>query len=108
LIERVLRKGENPTMPEPTKEEFEEALAFLRTIPEYHDLVHYGDDPKTNKLLTVRGASGLIGISPRIVEDYAQSGKFRGALRYPDLGWRIPYTSLIYFMADLRRQSQAG
>jgi hypothetical protein len=102
------QKGEGFAMPEPTNEEFEESLAFLRSIPEYHDLVNYGEDPKTNKLLTIRGASGLIGISPRIVEDYAESGKFRGALRYPDLGWRIPYTSLIYFMAELRRRSQAG
>jgi len=95
-------------MPEPAKEEFEAALAFLRTIPEYQKLVEYGDNPKSNKLLTIRGASVLIGISPPFVEQYVTSGRFRGALEYPELGWRIPYSALIYFMADLRRQSQTG
>jgi hypothetical protein len=95
-------------MPEPTQEEIVRAEAILRTIPEYQALIAYGEDPKSSKLLGPGGASKLSGLSEHAIRKYADEGRLHGAINYPDLGWRIPYSALVTFIAQVYRQSQAG
>lgn len=95
-------------MPEPSAQEIAKAEAILNSIPEYRALIEYGADPKSNRLMGPGQASKLSGLSEHAIRKYADEGRFHGAINYPDLGWRIPYSALVTFIAEVYRQSQTG
>ena len=92
-------------MPEPTQNEVQEAEALLSTIPEYRDLV----DPKNRgRVLKTGEAARLSRLTDHNIRTYAEKGLLHGAIHFPD-GWRIPYSSLVCFVAEqYRRSQQAG
>jgi hypothetical protein len=89
-------------MPEPTPIEVEQAEAALSTIPEYRDLVA----PRNHgRMLKTGEAARLSRLTDHNIRTYAEKGLLHGAINFPD-GWRIPYSSLVCFVADQYRRSQ--
>jgi len=92
-------------MPQPTQDEVQKAEELLSTIPEYRELV----DPRNRGRVFKTGeAARLSHLTDHNIRTYAEKGLFHGAINFPD-GWRIPYSSMIYFVADqYRRSKQVG
>jgi hypothetical protein len=91
------------TMPEPTADEVGQAEALLGTIPEYRPLV---DPTNRGHVFKTGEAARLAHLSDHAIRTYAEKGLFHGAIHFPDTGWRIPYSSLVCFVADQYRRSR--
>ncbi len=90
-------------MPQPTQDEIQRAEELLRTIPEYAALV---DPANRGKMFRVGEASQLAKLTDYSVRNFAEKGFIHGAIRFPDGQWRIPYSSLVCFVAEQYRNSQ--
>jgi len=90
-------------VPEPTADEVAQAEALLGTIPEYRPLV---DPNNRGRVFKTGEAARLSHLSDHAIRTYAEKGLFHGAIHFPDTGWRIPYSSLVCFVADQYRRSR--
>jgi hypothetical protein len=90
-------------MPEPTSDEVARAEAMLSRVPEFAPLV--GDGRPFWKTGEV---AGLLGVTDHIVRGWCESGQIRGATKYDqNVGWRIPRSGLLVFLATRQSGQQA-
>ncbi|HEV2459221.1 MAG TPA: hypothetical protein VGS80_12755 [Ktedonobacterales bacterium] len=93
-------------MTEPTEGEWKAAEALLDAIPEYHLLTR-----SPTPFWKVQQVAGPLGVTEHIVRNWCERGYIRGAIKYddPQVGWRIPRSGLIVFLAErVRAQQQQG
>ena len=89
-----------------TPEELQAAEQLLAQWPEYACLTdERGAKSWYNVAEIARGA----GVSRDTARDWCEKGAIPGAIYYgPDIGWRVPRSGLIEYLAGLqRRQHQA-
>ena len=90
-------------MPEPTMDEVARAEEVLARIPELAPIV---SDPRP--FWKTGEVAALLGVTDHIVRGWCESGQIRGAIKYEqNVGWRIPRSGLLVFLASRQSGQQA-